>query len=387
MDTILEISDTYCLDWLYAVVLPCKESTVITRQSHPNSYDSSSAMLVHSRVPTWTYMDDGWKQEQSLQYSTTRLDQNLCHSRLGRDNIIRQAFSLFIITWLVNIIGQAQEGVLDIQINVQVRLAGTLLYFALASVSYIFVFDKANFKHPKFLRNQVSLEIGQALVAIPVMTLLTVPFFIAELHGYSYIYHSTTVPTHTHWLLDTLGWRYNYLQVPLFIGFTDCGIYWIHRALHSKLLYKRLHKPHHKWIVPTPFASHAFHPIDGFLQSIPYHLFAFIFPLHEFAYLGLFTFVQVWTVMIHDGRYIADSSIINGTAHHSIHHLHFNYNYGQFFTLWDRLGGSHRRPSPGPVVLEYNVVVPMLPLCDMNGNDERAQESQESVVLKGNKAQ
>jgi Delta7-sterol 5-desaturase len=26
--------------------------------------------------------------------------------------------------------------------------------------------------------------------------------------------------------------------------------------------------------------------------------------------------------------------------------LYFNYNYGQFFTLWDRLGGSYRKPDP-----------------------------------------
>jgi lathosterol oxidase len=25
--------------------------------------------------------------------------------------------------------------------------------------------------------------------------------------------------------------------------------------------------------------------------------------------------------------------------------LYFNYNYGQYFTLWDRVGGSHRQPT------------------------------------------
>ena len=28
-----------------------------------------------------------------------------------------------------------------------------------------------------------------------------------------------------------------------------------------------------------------------------------------------------------------------------MHHLYFNYNYGQFFTLWDRIGGSYRKPN------------------------------------------
>lgn len=28
-----------------------------------------------------------------------------------------------------------------------------------------------------------------------------------------------------------------------------------------------------------------------------------------------------------------------------MHHLYFNYNYGQFTTLWDRVGGSYRKPN------------------------------------------
>jgi len=40
-----------------------------------------------------------------------------------------------------------------------------------------------------------------------------------------------------------------------------------------------------------------------------------------------------------------NSEIINGAACHTMHHLYFNYNYGQFTTLWDRLGGSYRKPN------------------------------------------
>lgn len=52
--------------------------------------------------------------------------------------------------------------------------------------------------------------------------------------------------------------------------------------------------------MPTPFASHAFHPIDGFAQSVPYHLFPFIFPLQKLAYVALFMFINFWTVLIRE---------------------------------------------------------------------------------------
>ena len=49
--------------------------------------------------------------------------------------------------------------------------------------------------------------------------------------------------------------------------------------------------------------------------------------------------------MIHDGEYAMDSTIVNGAACHTMHHLYFNFNYGQFTTIWDRLGGSYRKPN------------------------------------------
>src|SRR6218665_1595484 len=138
------------------------------------------------------------------------------------------------------------------------------------------------------------------------------------------------------------------LSVVAFILFTDCCIYWIHRWLHHRIFYSRLHKPHHQWKVPTPFASHAFHPVDGFLQSVPYHLYVFLFPMHKFTYLFLYVGVNIWTVSIHDGDFRVPEilkPLINGSAHHTDHHLFYGYNYGQYFTLWDRIGGSFRNPS------------------------------------------
>ena len=151
------------------------------------------------------------------------------------------------------------------------------------------MFDHATFTHPKYLRNQVRLEIRQAMIALPGISIFTVPFFLGEVQGYAKLYDA---PSEAPFSL------YNLLQIPFFIAFTDCFIYWIHRGLHHPILYKRIHKPHHKWIMPTPFASHAFHPLDGFAQSIPYHVFPFIFPLQKFAYVGLFIFINMWTITI-----------------------------------------------------------------------------------------
>ena len=216
------------------------------------------------------------------------------------------------------------------------RIFGFFVYFGFATFSYYYVFDKTTFNHPKYLKNQVRMEIRQTMGAMPGLAALTAPFFLVEVMGYGKMYDS---------LDDAPFPLYNILQFPLFFMFTDFFIYWIHRGLHHPLVYKRLHKPHHKWIMPTPYASHAFHPVDGWAQSLPYHIFPFVFPLQKFAYVLLFVTINIWTILIHDGEYVSNSPVINGAACHTMHHLYFNFNYGQFTTLWDRLGGSYRKPN------------------------------------------
>lgn len=47
---------------------------------------------------------------------------------------------------------------------------GWVLYLGTATLSYFLVFDHDYMKHPKFLKNQISMEIQCALSAIPFMT-------------------------------------------------------------------------------------------------------------------------------------------------------------------------------------------------------------------------
>jgi Delta7-sterol 5-desaturase len=80
-----------------------------------------------------------------------------------------------------------------------------VLYFLFAWVSYKFIFNHEIMKHPKFLKNQVKLEIQFSLRSIPVMTLLTLPWFQAEVMGYSKLYDG----------FDTYGYFYLFASVPL----------------------------------------------------------------------------------------------------------------------------------------------------------------------------
>lgn len=319
MDLVLEVLDTFLLDKAYATVLP-KDGAVAQffnsklHNTLPNATMVASPNLQKLGAFLSKFQDksDIYGQVPPRFFSTTEFTNA---SFLSRSNLVREAISILAVTILF----------------------GWILYLSVASLSYVFVFDKKIFNHPRYLKNQMRLEIHRAMTAIPTMVALTAPFFLLELRGFSKLYLDVTPATG--------GWKFVLMSLPLFILFTDCLIYLIHRWLHWPAVYKRLHKPHHKWIVCTPFASHAFHPVDGWAQSLPYHVYPLVFPLNKVLYLFLFTFVNFWTVMIHDGNYWSNDPVVNGTACHTVHHLYFNYNYGQFTTLWDRLGSSYRRPD------------------------------------------
>ncbi|KAL1895733.1 c-5 sterol desaturase [Ceratocystis pirilliformis] len=298
MDIILQVIDTYVADHIYAWAVPAR---ITSHGGVPGSHNSSASF-------------SNWKYEPATSYLYMEPSPSAYLSEWNREHTLRQAITLFFITWIF----------------------GVLLYFIFATLSYCFIFDKRTFDHPRFLKNQMSLEIKQANQSLPLMAVLTIPFFVCEVKGWGKLYDT---------LDQAPAWWYNWLQFPLFLVFTDFWIYWIHRGLHHPRIYKHLHKPHHKWIMPTPFASHAFHPVDGWAQSLPYHIFPFVFPLQKVAYVILFAFVNFWTIMIHDGEYLTDNPVVNGAACHSLHHSKFEVNYGQFFTFLDRLGGTYRRPE------------------------------------------
>ncbi|KAJ6577455.1 hypothetical protein B0H19DRAFT_1120025 [Mycena capillaripes] len=306
MDLVLEICDTYLFDSVWAKLVPLSAFAARNGSStEPISpkWSELISYLPHPQMPLEALQNSPFAPIPAI-------------SAWPREYIPRQLISLTVL----------------------LLVGAHLLYFIVAGLSYRYIFNHDMMRHPRFLKNQVYLEIMCSLRGIPEMILLTVPLFEAEILGYSKLYDN----------IETYGYFYFFASVPLFLLFTDYGIYWIHRWLHLPFFYKHLHKTHHKWIIPTPFASLAFHPVDGFAQSIPYHLFVFLFPMHRLLYLAMFVFVNCWTIFIHDSDMITGTpweSIINGPAHHTLHHIAFTVNYGQYFTWADRVGNSYRQPE------------------------------------------
>lgn len=218
-------------------------------------------------------------------------------------------------------------------------VGGILFYLASAGLSFLYFFHlRKELFYPDTLpkdfslKKQVINEISYAIWSIPIMAVLLSPFPLLLINGYGMVYER----------VEDYGWAYLFFSMFFFLFFTDGCIYFIHRALHHPMLYKRIHKPHHRYKYTTPFSSHSFHPLDGFGQGIPYYIFALLFPIQKQVFSFMFVIVNLWTVSIHDQVDFFGGGILNSTGHHTIHHELFIYNYGQYFTLWDRLFGTYK---------------------------------------------
>lgn len=181
MDVILHTFDEYLLDRLYAHLVPLVPKAMAAATIIPASLSANGTVVNGTMGPAatpepsaWSYLlpllshGKGAASGPLLSASNFALSSNDAQfvSAWPRDYIPRQLLSMSVLTLL---------GV-------------HFLYFTFAWASYKWIFNHEMMKHPRFLKNQVKLEIQSSLRGFPVMMLLTLPWFLAEVRGYSMLY-------------------------------------------------------------------------------------------------------------------------------------------------------------------------------------------------------
>lgn len=85
MDIVLELTDTYLFDYMYAFLLPAR----------PAPYNFPDAVPANATVfSTWQY-------KPATAFFSVEPSQAAYMSAWARDNIFRQSISLFLILWFV----------------------------------------------------------------------------------------------------------------------------------------------------------------------------------------------------------------------------------------------------------------------------------------------
>ncbi len=119
----------------------------------------------------------------------------------------------------------------------------------------------------------------------------------------------------------------------------DTLFYWSHRTLHTRWLFRQVHREHHRFRHVRGITAEFSHPLEDTANVVSFFappiLLATPMPV-----LAIWVAIRVFeTVLAHSGFAFEGIS-----SRHAFHHLHATKGcYGSFFGVWDRLMGTDRQ--------------------------------------------
>jgi Delta7-sterol 5-desaturase len=145
------------------------------------------------------------------------------------------------------------------------------------------------------------------------------------------------------------GWVVALEFAAYFFGF-DAYFYWLHRLMHVEPAYRWVHKLHHYSISPNALTTLSVNPLESLINGGFVPLFTALFMVHAatMAFIGPTNIIM--GLYVHCGyeffprwwnRSWATKWFITATFHDQ-HHKYFNFNYGGYTTIWDRICGTMR---------------------------------------------
>ncbi|WP_128543765.1 sterol desaturase family protein [Larkinella soli] len=181
---------------------------------------------------------------------------------------------------------------------------------------------------------QVGREIGWSLLTSLIFTAIGMGLVLAWQMGLTRIYLD----------LGDYPLLWYVVSIPLVLFLHETYYYWLHRWMHRPGVYRWLHKTHHESITTSAWTSFSFHPLESLLQAVFIPAMAFLMPLHLSAIALILTIMTTTSAINHLNTEIYPRDFNNhwfgrwliGATHHSLHHSQFRFNYGLYFTFWDK---------------------------------------------------
>ncbi len=190
--------------------------------------------------------------------------------------------------------------------------------------------NKKNYK-----TNQFKREVKWSMITALIFSLSGVITMILWQKGFTKIYTD----------LNLYGWWYLPCSLVILMVLHETYYYWLHRWMHKPKVFKIVHKIHHDSNITSPFTAFSFHPLEGLLQAVFLPVVLMLLPVHYYIIIIQLTIMTVSSVINHLDIEIYPQKFntnfigkwLIGATHHSLHHKQFKFNYGLYFTFWDKV--------------------------------------------------
>lgn len=185
---------------------------------------------------------------------------------------------------------------------------------------------------------QQGRELSFSLLTVLIFSMNGVVIFAGAKLGWLQIYTA----------VDDRGWMYLLASLAGLVVLHDAWFYWTHRLMHRPRWFRWIHGVHHRSVAPTPWAAYSFAPAEAVIHAVFLTLVLAVLPLHPLAIFVFLVHMIARNVLGHAGIELVPGRWLAGwwgrwmttTLHHDLHHAHGRYNFGLYFTWWDRIGGT-----------------------------------------------
>jgi sterol desaturase/sphingolipid hydroxylase (fatty acid hydroxylase superfamily) len=214
-------------------------------------------------------------------------------------------------------------------------------YFLIAGAFYSFFYkwskqrwQKRKINQRDYKAGQFKMEVTWSMITAAIFAVSGAVMGLLWQKGFTKVY--TDVQDYPHWWLPVS------LLLALFLH--ETYYYWLHRWMHHPTVFRIVHKVHHDSNITSPWTAFSFHPFEGLLQALFLPILLMVMPMQLYVliiHLTIMTFssvinhldIEVYPRGFHKnllGKWLI------GATHHSLHHKQFKYNYGLYFTFWDK---------------------------------------------------
>ena len=214
-------------------------------------------------------------------------------------------------------------------------------YFLITGLFYLFfykwfskIWSTRKLNQKEYNKGQFGREVKWSMVTSLIFAIAGAITMVLWQHGYTRIYTS----------LSQYGWWYLPVSLIVFMLLHETYYYWFHRWMHQPKIFRIVHKVHHDSNITSPFTAFSFHPLEGLIQAVFMPIVLLVLPMHYYIIVLLLIIMTFSSVINHLDIEIYPPSFLRvpgnwliGATHHSLHHRQFKYNYGLYFTFWDKI--------------------------------------------------
>lgn len=207
------------------------------------------------------------------------------------------------------------------------------LFYAIFYIWYPKKWQSRKINTRELKKGQLKTEIKWSVLSAAIFAITAAVTVIFWQKGYTKVYTELSIS----------DWWYFPLSLIIYMLLQETYYYWIHRWMHIPGIFRIVHKVHHDSKISSPFTAFSFHPLEALLQAILIPILLMIIPIHLYVIIVLLTIMSISSVVNHldieiypEGSQNNFSKWVIGATHHAQHHQRYKYNFGLYFTIWDR---------------------------------------------------